>query len=210
MGKSSKSTKRAREEDESAAPVETPAAVAMDVDTTSTTAPKSKKSKKDKSAGDEDSKEIPKEALAVIASPLAQKKTAKHVLKLVKKGMFNIEQAPPLGLSLSCNAVPAWSDRVLAILSAIDCSASKSRHLKRGVKEVVKSIRKGEKGCVRCLRHGAILVELITSVGCSIVVLAADISPIDILTHIPLLSEEANCPYIVCRGANEVVDAGRR
>ncbi|GAA5851662.1 hypothetical protein JCM9279_002536 [Rhodotorula babjevae] len=53
--------------------------------------------------------------------------------------------------------------------------ASKSRHLKRGVKEVVKSIRKGEKG---------------------IVVLAADISPLDILTHIPLLSEEANCPYI--------------
>ncbi|GAA6031365.1 hypothetical protein JCM8097_005625 [Rhodosporidiobolus ruineniae] len=53
--------------------------------------------------------------------------------------------------------------------------ASKSRHLKRGVKEVVKSIRKGEKG---------------------IVVLAADISPMDILTHIPMLAEEANCPYI--------------
>lgn len=31
----------------------------------------------------------------------------------------------------------------------------------------------------------------------SIVVLAADISPLDILTHIPLLAEEANCPYIV-------------
>lgn len=30
-----------------------------------------------------------------------------------------------------------------------------------------------------------------------IVVLAADISPLDILTHIPLLAEEANCPYIV-------------
>ncbi|GAA5930346.1 hypothetical protein JCM1841_005881 [Sporobolomyces salmonicolor] len=53
--------------------------------------------------------------------------------------------------------------------------ASKSRHLKRGVKEVVKSLRKGEKG---------------------IVVLAADISPLDILTHIPVLAEESNCPYI--------------
>ncbi|CEQ40110.1 SPOSA6832_01700, partial [Sporobolomyces salmonicolor] len=50
-----------------------------------------------------------------------------------------------------------------------------SRHLKRGVKEVVKSLRKGEKG---------------------IVVLAADISPLDILTHIPVLAEESNCPYI--------------
>ncbi|GAA5850116.1 hypothetical protein JCM5353_001679 [Sporobolomyces roseus] len=53
--------------------------------------------------------------------------------------------------------------------------ASKSRHLKRGVKEVVKSLRKGEKG---------------------IVVLAADISPLDILTHLPLLAEESACPYI--------------
>ena len=26
--------------------------------------------------------------------------------------------------------------------------------------------------------------------------MAADISPMDVLTHIPLLAEEANCPYI--------------
>lgn len=31
----------------------------------------------------------------------------------------------------------------------------------------------------------------------SIIVLAADISPVDILTHLPLLAEEASCPYIV-------------
>lgn len=30
-----------------------------------------------------------------------------------------------------------------------------------------------------------------------IVVLAGDISPVDILTHIPLLAEEAQCPYVV-------------
>ena len=30
----------------------------------------------------------------------------------------------------------------------------------------------------------------------SLVVMAADISPMDVLTHIPLLAEEANCPYI--------------
>lgn len=40
--------------------------------------------------------------------------------------------------------------------------------------------------------------EAETVLLCSIVVLAADISPLDILTHIPLLAEEANCPYIVC------------
>lgn len=80
MGKSSKSAKRAAEDvvpsSDAIAPAE---AVAMDVDA----APKSKKSKKDKDDGE---KEIPLDALAVIASPLAVKKTGKHVLKLVKKG----------------------------------------------------------------------------------------------------------------------------
>lgn len=84
MGKSSKSTKRALE-GEAAPSSDAPAAeaVAMDVDA-SAAEPKAKKSKKDKA--EDGDKEIPAEALAVIASPLAVKKTGKHVLKLVKKG----------------------------------------------------------------------------------------------------------------------------
>ena len=31
---------------------------------------------------------------------------------------------------------------------------------------------------------------------CRFVIMAADISPMDILTHIPLLAEEASCPYV--------------
>ena len=54
--------------------------------------------------------------------------------------------------------------------------ASKSRgHVKRGVKEVVKGLRKGEKG---------------------LVILAGDISPMDILSHIPVLCEETGNAYI--------------
>lgn len=54
--------------------------------------------------------------------------------------------------------------------------ASKTRgHVKRGVKEVVKGLRKGEKG---------------------LVILAGDISPTDILSHIPVLCEESDVPYI--------------
>ncbi|GAA6004216.1 hypothetical protein JCM10207_002487 [Rhodosporidiobolus poonsookiae] len=127
MGKSSKRTL-----DEATASD----APAMDVDAASPSKKDRKEKKKDKEADGE--AEVDLATIAEIAKPLAQKKTGKHVLKLVKK-------------------------------------ASKSRHLKRGVKEVVKSLRKGEKG---------------------IIVLAGDISPVDILTHIPLLAEEANCPYI--------------
>ncbi|KAI5479421.1 hypothetical protein MNV49_003565 [Pseudohyphozyma bogoriensis] len=77
--------------------------------------------------------------------------------------------------SLSPVAVPLAGKKTGKHVLKLVKKASKSRHLKRGVKEVVKSVRKGEKG---------------------IIVLAADISPIDILTHLPLLAEEASCPYI--------------
>jgi H/ACA ribonucleoprotein complex subunit 2 len=49
--------------------------------------------------------------------------------------------------------------------------ASKARQLKRGVKEVVKALRKGEQG---------------------LLVLAANITPIDVLSHLPVLAEDAN------------------
>ncbi|WVN86925.1 uncharacterized protein L203_102100 [Cryptococcus depauperatus CBS 7841] len=48
--------------------------------------------------------------------------------------------------------------------------ASKTRQLKRGVKEVVKALRKGEKG---------------------LLVLAGNITPIDVISHLPVLAEEA-------------------
>uniref|UniRef100_M4C1U3 Ribosomal protein eL8/eL30/eS12/Gadd45 domain-containing protein n=1 Tax=Hyaloperonospora arabidopsidis (strain Emoy2) TaxID=559515 RepID=M4C1U3_HYAAE len=53
--------------------------------------------------------------------------------------------------------------------------ATKVKGIRRGVKEVVKSIRKGEKG---------------------VCVIAGDISPIDVISHIPTLCEENDIPYI--------------
>ncbi|XP_077992647.1 H/ACA ribonucleoprotein complex subunit 2-like protein [Glandiceps talaboti] len=52
--------------------------------------------------------------------------------------------------------------------------ASKQKMVRRGVKEVQKFIRKGEKGFV---------------------VLAGDVTPIDVYCHIPLMCEEAEIPY---------------
>jgi len=63
--------------------------------------------------------------VSAIASPLASRKLTKKVLKAVKKGI----------------AAPYWFFQVLKI-----AAAAKSKHLKRGVKEVVKAVRKGEKG----------------------------------------------------------------
>lgn len=52
--------------------------------------------------------------------------------------------------------------------------ACQAKHVRRGVKEVVKALRKGEKGfCV----------------------IAGDISPIDVISHLPIMCEDRHIPY---------------
>ncbi|XP_010929081.1 H/ACA ribonucleoprotein complex subunit 2-like protein [Elaeis guineensis] len=65
--------------------------------------------------------------------------------------------------------------------------ASEAKCLKRGVKEVVKSIRRGHKG---------------------LCVIAGNISPIDVITHVPILCEEADIPYIYVSSKEDLATAG--
>ena len=52
--------------------------------------------------------------------------------------------------------------------------ASQAKNVRRGVKEVVKALRKGETGfCI----------------------IAGDISPIDVITHLPIMCEDRSVPY---------------
>lgn len=53
--------------------------------------------------------------------------------------------------------------------------ATKAKVVRRGVKEVVKALRKGEKGfCI----------------------IAGDISPIDVISHLPIMCEDRQVPYL--------------
>lgn len=65
--------------------------------------------------------------------------------------------------------------------------ASKAKHVKRGVKEVVKALRKGEKG---------------------LVILAGDISPPDVISHIPVLCEDSSVPFIFIPSKEDLGSAG--
>lgn len=86
------------------------------------------------------------------------------------------DKAVELGPSISPIAQPMAVPKMSKKLFKLTKKASKSRgHVKRGVKEVVKALRKQEKG---------------------LVILAGDISPIDILSHIPVLCEDTGNPYI--------------
>ncbi|KAI8608170.1 50S ribosomal protein L30e-like protein [Chytriomyces sp. MP71] len=78
---------------------------------------------------------------------------------------------------LSCSAIahPLASKKLTKRVYKTIKKAAKAKGIKRGVKEVIKGLRKGAKG---------------------IVVIAGDISPIDVITHIPVLCEENDVPYI--------------
>ncbi|KAL9604050.1 MAG: hypothetical protein Q9219_000812 [cf. Caloplaca sp. 3 TL-2023] len=65
--------------------------------------------------------------------------------------------------------------------------ASKNKTLKRGVKEVVKSLRKSPLTTTSTSSD---------SLPTAIVILAADISPMDVISHLPVLCEDHGIPYV--------------
>ncbi|KIY71422.1 L30e-like protein [Cylindrobasidium torrendii FP15055 ss-10] len=84
---------------------------------------------------------------------------------------------------LSPLAHPLAQKKLLKKLQKATKKASKGRMVKRGVKEVVKGIKKGEKG---------------------LLIIAGDISPIDIVSHLPVLAEDAEIPYIFIPSKEEL------
>lgn len=71
-------------------------------------------------------------------------------------------------------ANPLASKKLTKKLYKVVKKSQKSKRLKRGVREVVKGLRKDEKG---------------------VVILAGDVSPIDVISHIPVFCEDKGIPY---------------
>merc|ERR1712227_1113362 len=65
--------------------------------------------------------------------------------------------------------------------------ATKTKQVLRGVKEVVKAVRKGTKG---------------------VCVIAGNISPMDVISHLPILCEDKDVPYVYVRAKEELGAAG--
>lgn len=89
----------------------------------------------------------------------------------------------------SCNEIahPLAPKKLTKKLLKTVKKASKDKGVKRGVKEVVKGLRKGSKG---------------------IVIIAGDINPIDVITHLPILCEDNNVPYIYVPSKEDLGLAG--
>lgn len=135
---------------------------------------------------DSEEKARPLGALVPFANPLADEKVAKKVLKSVKKGM-----------SIFLSPVD-FIRPILEFLVANFLIAAVNKSLKRGVKEVVKAVRKSP--------IPAANAAITTPIG--IVVLAADISPMDVISHIPVLCEDHGIPYVYVTSRAELGTAG--
>ncbi|KAK6925187.1 Ribosomal protein L7Ae/L30e/S12e/Gadd45 [Dillenia turbinata] len=90
-------------------------------------------------------------------------------------------------LSLAPIAKPLAGKKLCKRTLKLVRKAAEHKCLKRGVKEVVKSIRRGNKG---------------------LCVIAGNISPIDVITHVPILCEEAEVPYIYVPSKEDLANAG--
>ncbi|CAI7631713.1 hypothetical protein PENPOL_c017G09683 [Penicillium polonicum] len=136
---------------------------------------KEKKEKKDKTAlVDAVEKEIVSEAM-------------EGVEETAVKGEGEVDAAVdrPVG-ALVPFANPLVEDKqAKKVLKSVK-KAAVNKSLKRGVKEVVKALRKSPIPAA----NAAI------GVPSGVVVLAADISPMDVISHIPVLCEDHGIPYV--------------
>lgn len=76
-------------------------------------------------------------------------------------------------------------------------AAAKNNSLKRGVKEVVKTLRKSPASSPTNRAFPGV------------VVIAADISPADVISHLPVLCEDHNVPYIFVTSRAELGAAAK-
>ena len=88
---------------------------------------------------------------------------------------------------VSVIAEPLAGEKLLKKTLKLVKKASKDKKVRRGVREVQKAIRKKQKG---------------------ICVLAGDISPIDVISHLPGLCEEKEIPYVFVPSKADLGAAG--
>ncbi len=131
---------------------------------------KHKKDKIKKEPVDDEEQQVPTEEQTPAKSEPAEPKTYDELVALVC----------PI-------AKPMASRKLTKKLYKTVKKAQTAKRLKRGVREVVKGLRKNEKG---------------------LVVLAGDVSPLDVISHIPVFCEDKGIPYCYVPSRRDLGTAG--
>ncbi|KAG6015617.1 hypothetical protein E4U54_003240 [Claviceps lovelessii] len=172
-----------------------------------------KKEKKDKKRSDDNGgvskpkkdkkdKKEKKEKLAAVLDEKLQKDAAaaKPVAGDVDSDMDE-DVAPAVVLPLERTvvpfAVPVADEKGMKKVYKTIRKAAKNGTLKRGVKEVVKTLRKSPASAPGYTSFPGV------------VIIAGDISPMDVISHIPVLCEDHNVPFIFVTSRAELGAAAK-
>ncbi|OAA39470.1 Ribosomal protein L7Ae/L30e/S12e/Gadd45 [Metarhizium rileyi] len=170
-----------------------------------------KKEKKDKKRSEESGvakpkkekkdKKEKKEKLAAAALDEKLQQDAAAQSKSVKEDDSEMEDQSaseaPLERTVVPFAVPLADEKGTKKVYKTIKKAAKNGTLKRGVKEVVKTLRKSPAGAPG------------NSSFPGVVVIAGDISPQDVISHIPVLCEDHNVPFIFITSRAELGAAAK-
>lgn len=115
---------------------------------------------------------------ALTSTPSAE--TAAATAKSAPREIPTIQVLAPI-------ARPLADDKLKKKVLKLAKKATKQKSTKRGVKEVVKALRKQAEG---------------------LCVMAGDISPIDVITHLPVFCEDRYIPYVFVPSKEELGAAG--
>lgn len=127
---------------------------------------------------DKEAKKAAKEAAAAAAAAAASApSSAATDDKKDKKKEDNDNNAnrPPRPRAILPIAKPLADDKLAKKVLKLAKSATARKQVKRGVKEVVKALRKGASG---------------------VCVLAGDVSPVDVIAHLPVFCEDKGVGYV--------------
>ena len=120
----------------------------------------------------------------VLGLAMSEKKKDKKDKKREATAEADGDDAPPKKMRLvSPIANPLADDKLTKKVLKTVKAAAKEKALKRGVKEVVKALKKGESG---------------------LAMIAGDISPIEVIAHVPILCEEKNVAYVYVPSKEEL------
>ncbi|KUL88600.1 hypothetical protein ZTR_05192 [Talaromyces verruculosus] len=169
---------------------------------------KDKKEKKEKKRSETDGvhKSSKKEKKEKKLSEVAEKELTAQVLEGLEKKDAVVEEVvavngeaaeAPIG-ALVPFANPLAEDKTAKKVFKTVKKAAVNKSLKRGVKEVVKALRKSPTPAANAPNTEPI----------GVVILAADISPLDVISHIPVLCEDHGIPYVFVTSRAELGAAG--
>lgn len=155
---------------------------------------KSKKEKKDK----KDKKE---KLAAALEEKLGQESAAKVAAKAAAAEDSDVEEDNAADLPLERTvvpfALPVADEKGMKKVYKTIRKAAKNNTLKRGVKEVVKTLRKSPPSAPGYTSFPGV------------VIIAGDISPMDVISHLPVLCEDHNVPFIFVTSRAELGAAAK-